>query len=417
MNAAILVRLVLGSLRQHRMSSLLAVVGVAAGIALLVAVTALREETHRQFTQVGLGVDAVLGPKGSPLQVVLNALYHLEEMPGKIPWPYYDTVRHEPVVADGFPFVTGHSYGGFRVNAVEARFLSDFSYLPERHFSVAASDGGQGRFFSGHHEAVAGAEAARALGLTLDSTFNPVCGVSAGDPVHTHDTIRIVGILAPTGTPHDRAIYIPLEDFYTLEGHGNATASMATDLQHREISGAYLQLVRIRGGAMHPGVQEMQYAINQSSKAQLVVPAEVMPRLFAIIGWVDRVLSAVGVLVALLAGAFLAAALASTLRERRHDLALLRALGAGRGTLLVLMLAQALAITLAGALLGALAGHLLAQFGCLQVQRETGMHLIAWRLTQADIWLLPGALVVGLIAGLWPAIQAYRLPVVKSLQS
>ncbi len=411
-----LLRIVLASLRQHLFSSLLAAASIGLGVALLLAVTSLREQAHRQFTQVGLGVDAVLGPKGSPLQVVLNALYHLEEMPGRLPWTYYQAVRANPVVADGFAFITGHSFGGYRVNAVESRFLTDFEYLPGKRFSIAAADGGSGRLFTGKDEAVAGAEVARMLNLQVGQVFNPVCGVTAGDPVHVNDHIAFVGILAPTGTPHDRAIYIPLETFYTLEGHGASVAKMANDLAVREISGAYLKLQRVRGDAFNPGVQEMQYEINQSTKAQLVMPAEVMPRLFLIIGWVDQVLWAVGMMVAVLAAAFLAFALVATLRERRRDLALLRALGAGRSTVLGLVLAQALVISLAGAAAGWLGGHLLTGLGCHYVKAETGMSFTAWFWSSADIGLLPAALVLGGLAGLWPAVQAYRLGLLATLK-
>ena len=411
-----LLRIVLTSLRQHLVSSGLAAMSIALGVALLLAVTSLREQAHRQFTQVGLGVDAVLGPKGSPLQIALNALYHLEEMPGRIAWTYYQAVKANPMVADGFAFITGHSYAGYRVNAVESRFLTDFEYLPGHRFSVAAADGGSGRLFSGKDEAVAGAEVARALGLQLGQTFNPTCGVTAGDPVHVNDHIAFVGILAPTGTPHDRAIYIPLESFYTLEGHGASVAAMVKDLDHREISGAYLKLQRIRGDAYNPGVTELQYDINQSTKAQLVMPAEVMPRLFLIIGWVDQVLWAVGMMVALLAAAFLAFALVATLRERRRDLALLRALGARRRTIFGLVLAQALAISLAGAVIGWLLGHLLTGIGCHFVKAETGMSFTTWYWSSADFGLLPAALVLGTLAGLWPAIQAYRLGLLATLK-
>jgi putative ABC transport system permease protein len=392
------------------------VVSIGLGVALLLAVTSLREQAHQQFTQVGLGVDAVLGPKGSPLQITLNALYHLEEMPGRLPWTYYQAVKANPLVADGFAFITGHSYAGYRVNAIETRFLSDFEYLPGHHFSVAPADGGSGRLFAGKNEAVAGAEVARALGLRLGQIFNPTCGVTAGDPVHVNDNIAFVGILAPTGTPHDRAIYIPLETFYTLEGHGESVAAMVTDLNHREISGAYLKLQRIRGGAFNPEVQSMQYDINQSTKAQLVMPAEVMPRLFVIIGWVDQVLWAVGMMVALLAAAFLAFALVATLRERRRDLALLRALGAERRTIFGLVLSQALVISVAGAAVGWIAGHLLTGIGCHFVKSETGMSFTAWYWSSADLGLLPATLVVGVLAGLWPAIQAYRLGLLSTLK-
>ena len=103
--------------------------------------------------------------------------------------------------------------------------------------------------------------------------------------MHANDNIKFVGVMAPTGTPHDRAIYIPLKTFYTLEGHGKEVEAMALDEEHREISGAYLKIKRIRGGALHPGVQDLKYNINQSTQAQLVMPNEVLPRLFDIIGW------------------------------------------------------------------------------------------------------------------------------------
>ncbi|UCG99761.1 MAG: hypothetical protein JSU78_04795, partial [Deltaproteobacteria bacterium] len=81
-------RIVLKSLTHHRFSNGLAAISIAMGIALLVAVYSFKEQSHNTFTQVGLGVDAILGPKGSPLQIVLNAVYHLEDMPGKIKWTY-----------------------------------------------------------------------------------------------------------------------------------------------------------------------------------------------------------------------------------------------------------------------------------------------------------------------------------------
>ncbi len=407
-------RIVLKSLRQHWLSTGLAVVSIALGVALLVAVSSLREQTHRNFTQEGLGVDAVLGPKGSPLQIVLNALYHLEEMPGKIPWTYYQKVLKSDIVTDGIAFATGHSYAGFRVNAIDARFFTDFEYLPGRHFSFRPEDGGEGRPFQSRDEAVAGSQAARALRLELDSTFNPTCGVNPGDPVH-NDRLRFVGILAPTGTPHDRAIYIPLATFYTLSGHGAETQEMAVNEEHREISGAYLKIKRIRGGAIHPGIQDLQYNINQSSQAQLVIPSEVLPRLFDIIGWVDQVLMGIAALVTALALLFLFVALVSALRERRRDLALLRCLGATRRTVFGLILIESAAIALLGATLGLLFGHCIVAAGCPFIRVETGLRFSALYIARIELLIVPAVALLGLLAGLLPAIQAYRLGVLKNL--
>lgn len=403
------------SLAQHRLASWLAVVSIGAGVALLVAVVSLREQTHRSFTQEGLGVDAVLGPKGSPLQITLCSLYHMEDMPGKVKWAYYQAVLDDERVSGGIPFVTGHSYAGFRVNAIDRRFFTDFTYLPEKRFSFDSVDGGRGRAFERKREAVAGYEVAETLGLRLGQTFNPVCGVNEGDPVHANDPIAFVGVMAPTGTPHDRAIYIPLEDFYALGGHGDDVARMESELEHREISGAYLSLRRVRGGAMHPGVQGLKYEINQSTRAQLVIPAEELPRLFSIVGWVDRVVLAIAWLVTALAGLFLFVSLVSALKERRRDLALLRCLGASRTRVCGLVLAESCVMAVAGATLGVLAGHGLVALGARLIRSEIGLRFSAAHLSAADGWTLPLALLLGLLAGCLPARQAYRLGVLENL--
>ncbi|MCY2927976.1 MAG: ABC transporter permease [Planctomycetota bacterium] len=406
-------RIVLKSLRQHSLSTGFAVVNIALGVALLVAVVSLREQAHANLTQAGVGVDAILGPKGSPLQIVLNGLYHMDEMPGKIKWPYYQKVLANPIVQEGIPFCTGHSYAGFRVNAIDRRFLTDFEYLPGKTFSFRPEDGGRGRAFADGEEAVAGWAVAKELRLSLGQTFNPVCGVSAG-PMHKN-TIAFVGVLAPTGTPHDRAIYIPLNTFYTLDGH-ESVARMAVDEQYREISGAYLKIKRVRGGAMNLNLQSMKYDINQSTEAQLVVPGEVLPRLFEIIGWVDGAFLAVAVLVTGLGTTCLLVSLVSALRERRRDIALMRSIGATRRTVLGLVLSESLVISLFGGLLGLMLGHGIVWIGSRYIQAETGLRFSWLHLSLADAALLPALVVVGLLAGLFPAVQAYRLGVLRNLR-
>ncbi len=393
----------------------MAVISIALGIALLVAVYSLREQSHNTFTQVGLGVDAVLGPRGSPLQIILNSLYHLEEMPGKIKWTYFKEVEKDPLVVQAIPFVVGHSYRGFRVNAIDRRFLTDFEYLPGKRFSFSEKEGGQGRPFGAPNEAVAGWVAAKSLKLRLGDEFSPVCGVQEGGLVHEEDRLSFVGILAPTGTPHDRAIYIPLETFYGLAGHPQETKIMAQAEEHREISGAYIKIRRIRGGALHPGIQGLKFAINQSDRNQLVIPNEVIPRLFNIVGWVDRVLIAIAAILTALSALFLFFSLLSALRERRRDLALFRALGATRKTVMGLVIFEALIISLLGGILGLLLGHGLISIGAHFIKVETGVNFSGSYLSLADWLAVPGTVLLGLMAGLLPGIQAYRLGVLKSL--
>lgn len=404
--------ILLRNLRTHRLSAALAVVATMLGVSLVLAVTSLREQAHRYFATQGLGVDAVLGPKGSALQVALNALFHLDEMPGTFPWRAYEQVRGHEVVADAFPFVTGHSYRGFRVNGVEARFLTEFEYEPGRRFSLA-----DGRVFQTGGEAVAGSETARSLGLKVGGRFAPTHGVRSGDPVHAEDVTTFVGILAPTGTPHDRAIYVPLGAFYALEGHGDEVARMAADLDAREISGAYLKLRRVRAGALHPGVQQLKYQVNRSPGAQLVVPNEVLPQLLHLIAWADHVIFLLGVMVTGLGLAVLFVVLVTTLRQQRRTFAMLRMLGAGRRTVCGLILAEAALVSLAGAGLGWIGGYALVALGALAVARETGILFSPAFVSSAHLWVLPAMPLLGGLAGLLPAWEAYRMSVLRNLRA
>ncbi len=408
-------KIVLKSLKHHRFSNGLAAISIAMGIALLVAVYSFKEQSQKTFTEAGLGIDAILGPKGSPLQIVLNAVYHLEDMPGKIKWSYFKEVENQRLITQAIPFVVGHSYGGVRVNAIDPKFLSEFEFLPGKKFSFSEKEGGQGRPFSESHEAVAGWAAARQLNIKLGQTFNPVCGVLEWDPTHDKDQITFVGILAPTGTPHDRAIYIPLETFYGLGGHPEETAIMAEQEEYREISGAYLKIKRIRGGAIHPGIQDLKFSINQSDRNQLVVPAEVMPKLHNIIGWMDRVLIAIAIILTVLSSLFLFFSLLQSLREMRRDLALFRALGATRTSVMGLVIFEALIISLLGGIIGLALGHWLIGMGAHYIKVETGVNFTAGYLSMIDWVVVPGAALLGFLAGLVPGIQAYRLGVLQNL--
>ncbi len=409
------VKMIYKSIRHHALSSFIACISVAIAIALLTSVTSVRNQTHDNFTKVGLGVDAILGPKGSSLQIVLNALYHLEEMPGKIPWTYMQKVADDKIVEKIIPFCTGHSFAGVRVNAIEPEFFTEFEYSPGKKFTFEAASGGSGRIFKDTNEAVCGYQAALELKMNIGSTFNPVCGVKQGDPVH-NNVIKVSGIMAPTGTPYDRAIYIPLKSFYTLSGHGIETAAMALSEEHREISGAYIKLRHILGGAVHPGIQDLKYNINQSAKAQFIVPNEVLPRLFNIIGWVDSVLSAVSIMVGIMALMFLFTVLLNAAYSRRRDIALIRFLGATRNIVFAAAIGESLFITAFGTLIGAAAGHMIIHFVSIYIGAETGVKIYASVFFIEELYIAAVTLLAGAAAGLIPAINSYRIDIIKNLR-
>jgi putative ABC transport system permease protein len=160
-------------MRQYLMSTLLAAFSIAVGTALLITVYNLRVQTEENFKQTGLGIDAVLAPKGSELQMVLASIYNLEDMPGTVKWSYVSKFENNGAVDLVIPFIKGHSYGGVHVNAIDDRFFTKFEYVSGKKFSFAVPEGGAGRMFEKKFEAVAGSEAARLIGLKVGSKFNP----------------------------------------------------------------------------------------------------------------------------------------------------------------------------------------------------------------------------------------------------
>jgi putative ABC transport system permease protein len=191
---------------------------------------------------------------------------------------------------------------------------------------------------------------------------------------------------------------------------------MAVDENYREISGAYLKIRRIRGDAIHPGIQDLKYSINQSAQAQLVIPNEVLPRLFDIIGWVDGAFLAIAALVTVLGATCLLVALVSALRERRRDIALMRTIGASRRTVFGMVLFEAMFISILGGAVGLLLGHGIVAVASQYIKAETGLPFSWLYASTADVALLPALIVIGVLAGLFPAMQAYRLGVLKNLR-
>jgi len=408
----IVFRLILDDLRQHRLSSVLACASIAVAIALFVSTVSLREQARDNFMRSGSGIDAVLGPKGSPLQIALCAMYNLGEMPGMIKWSYYKEIASDPLVEAAFPFCTGHSFRGFPVVAIAPEFFEKFHNGRGKKFRFGA---GRGGIFKGTDEAVIGSAAAAELAIGVGDSFNPVCGVNQGESAH-REKIRVAGVLAPTGEAFDKAIYIRLDRFYDLSGHTGEVAAMARDESTREVSGAFIVLKHIREKTLHPGIRGLKNRVDRSIQAQLVVPNEVMPGLFEIFGWIDAVLLSMALIAGTLSAMYLFTVLLNETSSRLRDIALLRFLGASRKTVMSVVLGRSLLLTAAGSAAGYFAGHVIVSFAAGVIAERTGLQFSAVFVSSGELMILPAIIVIGVLAGIIPALKCYRADILKNLR-
>lgn len=388
------------SLRQHALSTTITAAGIALACGLLMCVWMVKTQSQAAFTQTTTGFDAVLGARGSKLQLVLNAIFHLEASPGNISAADFESVRRLPMIKTAIPIAVGDNLRGFRLVGTVPELFTTVEYAPGKKFAVRPG----GKLFSPDaKEAVAGSFAAQRLGLKVGDVFRPFHGL-AFDPKTEHaDDFVVTGILEPSNTPVDRVVWIPLKGLQTMSGHD---PKMATDL-----SAALLQLRAPTAGFM------LDTMINkQGNKMTFAFPVgAIIAELFGKISWFDQVLTLVAYLVALVAAGSVLASIYNSMNARRRDLAILRALGARRRMIFGAVLAEAATIGALGAAVGFAVyfGLFAGVAGLIRAQTGVVLDLGAGH---PVLWICPVAM-IGLCAlgGVVPAVKAYRTPVAETL--
>lgn len=408
--------LVRRSLRQHAVSTVVTLVAVALASGLVMSVFSIQEQSYQAFTGGPAGFDAVLGARGSQLQLVLNTVFHLETSPGNIPWSLYETIQADPRVRLAIPYATGDNYFGYRIVGTTSQIFTDFEYREGRTFQVRPG----GRFFDpGYAEAVIGSYVAQRTGLGVGDTFRPYHGLSFNPDIQHRDVYTVVGVLEPTNSPSDRVIWIPIEGIFRMDGHVlRGSGEMYTPEggqeipdEHKEVSAVMLKLRTPSAGLM------LEQAVNkQGNVATLAFPiGRVMAELFEKIGWMNRVLEVVAYLVVLVSAAAILASIYNTINERRREFAILRALGARRRTVFTVIVIESATIAGLGALLGFAVYAAVIAAATVAVRAQTGVVLDVFMFHPALVITPVGMTLVGALAGVAPAVKAYATDVADNL--
>jgi putative ABC transport system permease protein len=391
--------IVVRSLRQHALSTVITALSIALAGGLLMSVWVVKEQSQATFTQVNTGFDAVLGARGSKLQLVLNAIFHLEASPGNLPYTDYETIKRHPAVKIAIPIAVGDNLRGYRIVGTVAEFFSDVQYAPGKKFTLEA-----GKLFDPSvKEAVLGSFVARRLGLQVGDEFHPFHGLVFDEKNQHAETYRVTGILAPSNTPVDKVIWIPLHGLQTLSGHDPRTAT--------DVSAVLIQLRSPAAGFM----LDLMYN-KQGNRLTFAYPiGAIMAELFQKIGWFDQVLTLIAYLVALVSAAGVLVAIYNSMSARRRDIAILRALGAHRRLLFGTIVLEAALIGALGMVLafGIYAGILTGVAAIIRAQ--TGVLLQTFAYNRVMLWAPLGMIALCAVCGLVPAWKAYRTDVADNL--
>ncbi|MCH6255080.1 ABC transporter permease [Puniceicoccaceae bacterium K14] len=383
-------------------SSSVTAASIALSVCLLLLVWAFKAEAERSFASADGGFDAVLGPRGSKLQIVLNALYHIDDSPGLMGWSDYEQIKASRAVSAAYPIAVGDNYLGVRLVGTVPEYLADHKYREGVGFELEEG----GRLFTGEKlEAVVGSQAAKRLGLGIGDTFQPYHGLIY-DPQAKHQEIySVVGVLGATGTPADRVIWIPVAGIQNMSGHAAAAAESVNAV-----------LLKFHEGARTAGFQLDMLYNRRGDRLTLAWPAsQSVLRLFEKLSWFDLALRSIAALVAVIAAAGVTATLYNSMNERKRDIAVWRALGARRRVVFGIITLESMGIVLAGLVAGFVL-YLVVGYAAAGLLRERSGVVFSVLAPNSAFWGVPlGVLGIGFLAGLAPAIKAYTVNVTKDL--
>jgi putative ABC transport system permease protein len=477
------------SIQRRGVASALTSLSMALGVAMIVAVLLIMGVVSESFrSNSSLGYNMIVGAKGGRLQLVLNTVYYLSSPVENIPYSFYQEFLGAGVRGDGqdgkfklftelaIPVCLGDYYQGHRVVGTTPEMFDNFVYDAETGRKYEFSQGRNFRTYGeqyGYFEAVIGATVARQTGLKLGDRFAPTHGPEGS----AHDHFYVVGILKRSGTPADRALFVNMEGFYLLEGHAKPVAEQKADdtgatpstspsrqagssplsqpregpddtprktpdadrlalaplpVAEREITAILLRTVN---PLVTPGLRN---TINEGPVAQAVLPVAEIYQLFAnLVTPIQGVLLVLATMICIVSGVSILVSIYNSMSDRRHEIAIMRALGAGRRTVMLVVVLESVMLSLGGGLLGWMAGHVVIG-GVARpiIEERTGVsigifdlapppqlleNLILERIIKvgisSELFLVPGLIILAILVGFMPALAAYRTDVARALSA
>jgi len=375
-------RLALAYLASRPLLTALNVVTLALGVATIAFLLLFTHQAEERLARDAKPVDLVVGAKGSPLQLILSAVFHADVPTGNIDLAQAQAIARHPMVASATPLALGDSFHGFRIVGTDASYLE-----------LYGARLAQGAMFAEEMQAVVGAEVARREELRVGQKLTGAHGLAQSGPAHEDHPYEVTGILAPTGSVIDRLVLTSVESVWHVhESHAPPRPEITALLVRYRTPIAAATLPR---------------AINANTAMQAASPAYESARLLELVGAGVATLRAFALVLVASAALSLFVALSSALQERRYDLALLRTLGARPAALALLTLAEGVTLLGAGAILGLLLGHGATHALGLWLAASGSWPLTGLAWVAGEAWLLAGVVVLGAATCLVPAVQAY----------
>ncbi len=407
----------------------------ALGVGLISLLLNMNHQIEENFNKNLAGIDLVLGAKGSPLQLILCSMYHVDNPTGNInigKAKAFLNPKH-PLIKESVPLSLGDSYHNYRIVGTTYDILEMYS--------AQLAEGG---LWANNMDVTIGASVAHALHLHIGDTFKSSHGLVEGIEEHEHD-FRVVGILQPTGSVIDQLILCNTQSIWDSHEHegtadGGGQTADGHDHSHEKVAPASYDSLMLRKLAEADRLELIQQTdkditaillkfrsrtniqslnmgrnINENTELMAASPPIEVARLQTNLGGGTKVLTQLAGVIVFVSGLSIFISLFSSLRERKYELALMRVMGGTPATLFWVILLEGLILAVMGYILGIALSHLgmmvLANF----MEDSYRYSFSGLKFLAAEGWLFFGALAVGFVAALVPALQARRTDISETL--
>ena len=412
-----LLRLAFASAWNRRFTLALTVATIAFSVAMLLGVERVRNAAHESFAHSISGTDLVVGPRTSPVQLILYAVFRLGEATSSMKWGSYLELAQNPEVAWTIPLSIGDSHHGFPVVGTNASYFEHYRYGLSQPLRLAA-----GRRFEGLFETVLGAEVAERLQHKVGDRITLSHGTGEFGAEHSDKPFTVVGVLSRTGTPVDRSIHVSLEAIEAIHldwQGGMRIPGLSISAEHaRKFDIAPKEITAVLVGLKaRSRVFNVQRTINGYAGEPLVavLPGVALNELWSMVDVVENTLLAVSAMIVVIGLTGMIVAVWAGLNERRRELAILRSVGAGPMDVVLLLALEGCLLTVLGVASGYVLLTALSFAAAPWMQSRFGVVVPAWPDGPEELLLVGLVFAAGLLAALLPALRACRLSLADGL--
>ncbi len=407
------------------LNSILSLALLIFGIGIISLMLQLNSLIKTQMDNNLKGIDMVVGAKGSPLQLILSAVYHIDSPTGNISVEDAEKIKNNRMVGSSIDLLYGDNYKGYRIVGTEQKFLDLYNAKIK-----------EGKKWDEPFEVVVGSKIYSKFNIKIDDELVSSHGLRETGEEHADQLFKVVGLLEPSNSVIDQLIVTSPQSIWDLhDDHDHGSEEHEEEHEHdeehdhehdeehdhehdeehdhehddKEITA---MLIKFKSPM---NIIQFPRQINEDTNLQAAVPSYEISRLFKLFGFGIETLTYLAYLIIIVSAFSLFINLFNSMRERKYEMALIRTLGSSRRQLSMMIIFESLILTTVGFFIGLLVSRLGVMFVSSLMEESLNYNLKSFGILNEELWLLGLSIFIGLISSIIPALQVYNLNISETL--